>query len=249
MHIDLWTLGLQAINVLVLVWLLSRFLFRPIVAIVGQRRQAADALLADAQAARAQAQADAAAITQQRQALDAEANHLRAAAHAEAETDRTAQLAQVQAEISQARQDAEALLAHERTQQQSELEARACTLAVDIARRLIARVPAPAITHAMAQRLAKDIAALPPADRQALLTDAAHLQMITAAALDASAQADIVAALTDALGIAPQLELRVDPSLLGGIELIGPHTLIRNSWRADLDRVAKDLTAEHADAA
>ena len=37
MHIDLWTLGLQTINVLVLVWLLARFLFRPVAAIVVQR--------------------------------------------------------------------------------------------------------------------------------------------------------------------------------------------------------------------
>ena len=57
MHIDLWTLGLQAINVLVLVWLLARFLFRPLTAIIAQRRQATETLLADATAARAQAQA------------------------------------------------------------------------------------------------------------------------------------------------------------------------------------------------
>ena len=30
MHIDCWTLALQTINVVVLIWLMSRFLFRPI---------------------------------------------------------------------------------------------------------------------------------------------------------------------------------------------------------------------------
>lgn len=249
MHIDLWTLGLQAINVLVLIWLLSRFLFRPVVAIVAQRRQAAEALLADAEAARNQARAEAAAIAQQRQALDAEANCLRAAAHAEAETDRTAQLAKTQAEIAQARQEGEAQLARERAQQQKALETRACALAVEIARRLLTRVPAASVTTALVQRLVQDIAALPSTEQQALTAEATQLRLITAVELDAPALAAITAALTDALGTVPRLDPQVDPSLLGGIELIGPHTLIRNSWRADLDRVARDLTAEHADAA
>jgi F-type H+-transporting ATPase subunit b len=30
MHLDPWTLALQTINVLVLVWLLAHFLFRPV---------------------------------------------------------------------------------------------------------------------------------------------------------------------------------------------------------------------------
>ena len=38
MRIDLWTLGLQAINALVLIWLLARFLFRPIAAIIAERK-------------------------------------------------------------------------------------------------------------------------------------------------------------------------------------------------------------------
>ena len=249
MRIDLWTLGLQAINALVLVWLLARFLFRPLTAIIAQRRQATEALLAGAAAARAQAQAAANSIVQQRQALEVEADRLRAVAHQDAEADRAAQLAQTRAEITQLRQDAEVALARERAQQQKQMETRACTLAVDIARRLVARVASPAITSALAQRLAQHIAALPPVERQLLAADARHLQLVSAVALDASAQADIAAGLTRALGVAPQLELRVDPALLGGIELLGPHTLIRNSWRADLERLAGELAVEHADAA
>ena len=44
MKIDWWTLGLQAVNVLILVWLLSRFLFKPVAAIIAERQQAATRL-------------------------------------------------------------------------------------------------------------------------------------------------------------------------------------------------------------
>lgn len=248
MHIDLWTLGLQAINVLVLLWLLNRFLFRPVAAIVAQRRQEADTLLADAAAARTRAEAEAAELARQHQALAAEATALRATAHQQAEADRAAQLTQLQAELAQARHDAESALARERQQQRKELQADAGTLAVEIARRLLARVPSPAVTAALAQSLADDIATLPPADRQLLAAEADHLLLASATPLGAEAQATFVAALTRALGVAPRFDLRVDPALLSGVELTGPHTLIRNSWRVDLERIAREL-AEQNDAA
>ena len=65
MAIDGWTLGLQAINVIVLIWILSRFLFRPVADIIKARQAAAQKLLdeaaharADAEDARAAAQAE-----------------------------------------------------------------------------------------------------------------------------------------------------------------------------------------------
>jgi len=191
MHIDLWTLGLQAINVLVLVWLLARFLFRPIAAIVVQRRQATEALLADAEAARTKAQAAADEIAQQRAGLAAEAAHLRAAARQDAEAERATQLAQTHADLAQAQADAAAALARERAQSQLALEARACTLAVDIARRLLARLPPAAITLAFARMLADDLATLPDAERQDLAAASDQLEVLTAAPLDAASQAAI----------------------------------------------------------
>src|SRR6516162_2859657 len=58
MQIDWWTLGLQAVNALVLIWLLARFLYRPVVDAIAARQQAAGKLLADAQAAKAAAESE-----------------------------------------------------------------------------------------------------------------------------------------------------------------------------------------------
>jgi F-type H+-transporting ATPase subunit b len=248
MHIDLWTLGLQAINVLVLVWLLARFLFRPVAGMVAQRRQATAALLADAEAARAQAQAAAAEVTHQREGLAAEVDGLRAAARQDAAAERATQMAQARAEADRVRADAAAALARERSQLQAALEARACTLAVDIARRLLDRLPSGAITTALAGMLADDLAALPQAERALLAAAPERFEVVTAVALDAAGQAAVMAALTRALGTPPAPAFRVDPALLAGIELRGPHTRISSSWRSDLDRIAGELAAEHEDA-
>src|SRR6516225_7501503 len=97
MQIDWWTLGLQAVNALVLVWLLAHFLFRPVVDAIGARQKAAGQVLADAPAAQA------------------EADKLRAAAKAEIEAERRS----------------EAFAA----------EDRAGRLAIDIATKLLDRLP------------------------------------------------------------------------------------------------------------
>ena len=55
MRIDWWTLSLQTVNVLILIWILSRFLFRPVVAMIDERRAATAKVLSDAEAAKKQA--------------------------------------------------------------------------------------------------------------------------------------------------------------------------------------------------
>ena len=66
MTIDWWTLGLQTVNVLILVWLLGRFFWRPVAAMIEQRRAAAQRMLAEAEAKRAQATAALAEIERTR---------------------------------------------------------------------------------------------------------------------------------------------------------------------------------------
>ena len=46
MQIDWWTLGLQTINFLIVIWLLSRFLYRPVRKII-EEREAADQAASD----------------------------------------------------------------------------------------------------------------------------------------------------------------------------------------------------------
>ena len=167
MHIDLWTLGLQAINAIVLIWLLARFLFRPITAIVAARRQAAEALLAEAAAARDQARAEAAELARQRQGVGAEADRVLGDARSTAEAERTRLREQGAREAVQARNEAEEAITRERDAMQHGLDARAGELAVTIARRLLEPLPAATITMALLHGLVEKIAAMPEAGSDA----------------------------------------------------------------------------------
>jgi F-type H+-transporting ATPase subunit b len=233
MHLDLWTIGLQAFNVLVLVWLLSRFLFRPVAGIIAARRQAAEAILAEADAAWAKAAAEANVLAQQRQGIADEREKMLAVACEDAQRERDTILRQAGEAAAKLRAEGEEAMARERQTAREGLQRDAAELALTIARRLLERLPASVANAAFVEGLA---AVLPP--RQGICTP---IEVRSAVPLDDASQAACRTMLTAWAGTPPDLSFRTDPALIAGIELATPDMVIRNNWRADLDRIARAL--------
>lgn len=249
MRLDWWTLALQTVNVLVLVWLLARFLFRPVMALIERRRAAADQLLADAAAARAQAQAAAAAAKSREQALAADGERIVAEARAKAETERAAVLQRAAAEAAQQQTEATAAIARERQAMRQGVTQQAAQLALAIARRLLGRLPPEVPTAAFLESLPARIAELPEPMRAQIAGSGEPIEVVTAAPLGAAAQAACRQRLAVALHADAALTFRTDPALLGGVELHAAHVQLRDSWQADLDRIARELAEPEANAA
>ena len=246
MHIDWWTLGLQTINALVLIWLLARYLFRPVAKIVAERQQGAAALMADAVKAKAaalaernEAAAETARIAQQRgdalAAAAAEAAQLKttleSAAHADAEHIRVA----AQADVANARHVAQTADAE-----------RASRLAIGIAAKLIDRLPQDTRIAGFIDGLAAELAKLPEATRSELGRDGATVHLIAPRALSDDELATCRATLARVLDRDLPFLIRVDPSMLAGLELEAPHAIVRNSFRADLAYLQTELLAHDA---
>src|ERR1700712_406439 len=81
MKIDWWTLGIQTVNVLILVWLLQRFFWRPVAAMIQQRRDVTQRSLTEAEATRIKAAAALAEIEQTRAGFARERETILSAAH------------------------------------------------------------------------------------------------------------------------------------------------------------------------
>ena len=92
MTIDWWTLSFQAVNVLILIWLLGRFFWRPVAAMIAQRRDTAQETLADVEAKRAKAAAALADIARTRAGLARERDAILKAAQETAEQAHAARL-------------------------------------------------------------------------------------------------------------------------------------------------------------
>ncbi len=241
MTFDWWTFGLQTVNVLILIWILGRFFWRPVAGLIEQRRQQAQDLLEQARRDR-EAAAQALAEAQKRSdGFAQEREAILAAARQEAGETRRVLLEQAQAEAAEARVAAEAEVARRRQDSEQEWAGQAGRLAIAIAGRLAARLDGAAVRAAFLRWLIDKLSAQSEQVRQSIV-NGGGVELVSAAPLDAAEQAQIGAALASALGATPQLAFSVDPALIGGLELKSPHFTLSNSWRADLAGILAELT-------
>jgi F-type H+-transporting ATPase subunit b len=242
MTIDWWTLGLQTVNVVILVWLLGRFFWRPVAAMIAERRSAAQRTLADAEAKRGQATAALAEIERTRAGFAQEREAILAAAQAAADQAGAARLQEATKAAAALEAEASAAIEKEKAAAETAWAEHASRLAVDIAERLAARLDGPAVRAAFLDWLLKEIRALPEATRQSAAASGAALKAIGAGPLDPADEERYRALICDALQAHPQITFTTDPALIAGLELHGPHLAISNSWRADLNQILADLT-------
>jgi len=248
MRIDWWTLALQTVNVLVLVWLLKRFLYRPVMDMIAQRRTAADKMLTDASAVRERALAAEAEVGRRNQALAADRDRMLAEAHAQAEAEKSAMLERSAQEAAQRQAEGEAAIAREQEAMRRGVLEQAAKLAVVIARKLLSRLPPKVATAALLEPLPAALAELPDEVRAHAAATGEPIEVVTAAPLDESGQTRCRTLLATILHGQPTVTFRADPDLIAGVELRASHLLIRNSWRADLDRITRELSREDAGA-
>jgi F-type H+-transporting ATPase subunit b len=241
MRIDWWTLALQTVNVLILVWILSRFLFKPVVAIIEERRAAAARLLGDADAAKKQAlAAQEAAETESARIAAGRDNVLRQAAE-DAEAQRAAVLASAREEVDQVRAAAETEVRRARAAEEAAASDRSAKLAVDIAAKLLQRLPDSARVDGFIDELAKALASLPEASR-AGLSASGPPRLKAPRALTTEEIQRCREAIAKALGRPLDFVVAVDPTVIAGLEIETPHVVVRNSFRSDLARIVEELT-------
>lgn len=245
MTIDWWTLGFQAVNVLVLIWLLGHFFWRPVAAMIAERREVAQKALADAEAKRAEAAAALADIARTRAGFAQERDAILKAAQEAAEQAHAARLRDAEKEAAALEAAAKAAIARDQQAAEQAWAARASHLAVDIARRLAARLDGPAVASAFLDWLLKEIRNLPDTVRQAVAASGATLEASTASELAPVEQQRYGTLIGEAFGASVPVAFKVDPDLIAGLELRSPHLIIANSWRADLTRILADIA--HAD--
>jgi F-type H+-transporting ATPase subunit b len=241
MTIDWWTLGIQAVNVIVLIWLLARFFWRPVASMIEQRRATAQQILTEAETKRSQATDALAQIERTRAGFDKEREAIIAAAREAAEQARTAILATTAKEAAALEASARTVIEKERNAAEAAWIERANLLAVEIAQRLVARLDGPVVTAAFLDRLLQEIRRLPKNVRDAVAANGVVLEAVSANPIEPADQQRYGKLIGEALGVCPPITFKVDAALIGGLELHGSHLVVTNSWRADLIKILADL--------
>lgn len=247
MHPNWWTIGLQSVNFGILVWLLHRFLYRPVLAMIDARKAEVTRQFDSAKSAEELAKSKLA---------DAEAARAGIAAEREAALKVAAAQAQemAQAQRAQTERDAEALMDSTRKALRAEREAAltearrlALDLGADFARSLLAEVPIQYRAEAWIERMEQHLLRLDLAERDALarqLGAAAPLRVVTAGALPAASAAHWRERLLQSLGVSADVAFEVDPQLIAGAELHFPTAILRFSWQSALAAARAEIDAD-----
>ncbi len=237
MRIDWWTLSLQTVNAIVLIWLLAYFLFKPVANVIATRKAMANQLLEEAE----QAKAAALKMREEEEAALADAAERRstalAAAQKEAEAQREALLAEARGDADRLRNEARIDLTRQIDLGRDAQMKHAGALALDIAKRLVERFPQSNLVSGFVSGLADAAAALPKDAKQDFERDG-DIRLKTPRALTAEESADCRRALETGFGRPLEFTIEIDPTLIAGLELENRHTTIRNSLRADLSDIA-----------
>lgn len=243
MHIDWSTLALQTVNVLILIWILGRFFFRPVADLVTKRKEAAAKLLADADVARKDAEQLRAEATGLRADINAERGRLLNEARKAADAEKATQLAQLSDELDKRRKDATAAIDKERAAMARDVLDHASTLSIDIARRLLERLPAGVAFSAFLDGVRRELGKLPAEARDGLATmDQDHpIEVVAATPLSDEQAEELREMLRAALGVGLPMKLSCDRTLIAGFEVRGRNLVLRNNWQADLMQIQKEL--------
>ena len=244
MSFDWWTLALQTVNFIVLVWLLHRFLYKPVLRMVDARRTEVEEQYAGARTVEATAKTELAKIEAERAGIASERTTALKAAASQADEAAAARHAQAQREATALIDQARKTLAMERDEAMAEARKAALDLGVDMARRMLDEIPATMRAEAWLERVEKHLADLSPAERDEIaggLKDGPPLRVVSAVPLPDSAMNKWRDHLGRALGDGIHIEFDVDAALIAGVELNFPNAILRFSWRNVLQTMRSEM--------
>ncbi|MGH7295359.1 MAG: F0F1 ATP synthase subunit delta [Polyangiaceae bacterium] len=249
MHVSLWNVALQVVNFVLLAWLLQRFLFKPVRAVLAKRQEAVEAAMRGAEAKEMDARRMIEQYRTKFEGIAGEAERAREAALAAAEKEarklRDEAARQAQAELERVKGE----LQRERVEALRALEDRAAELATVIARRLLADA-VPDSDAAFLWRATAGIDGLDKDRRAALARQVAAggVEVAATRPLQAPTRARFEGWLTALAGKPVTTSYVLDESLIAGVEVRLATDVWRSSWRASLERIRADLET-HATAA
>jgi len=244
MQIDWWTLALQAINFLVLIVLLRRFLYRPVARALARRKEQTGQAQAEAIAATARAEDERKQLVAERATWPAERERLLAETHAAIEAERRHAADATRAEVEAIQVAARGKLADEHAAATADLRHHAVELAIELSASILRASATTAVAEALVERLVERLGALPGEELGRLrvqVSDGHTLQIVTAPGLGADAEARLRARIGEHLGPDAHVAFASDDQLIAGAELRFPSTVITLSWRDALDRARKEL--------
>jgi F-type H+-transporting ATPase subunit b len=224
---DWATFGLEIVNFLVLVWILKRFLYQPVLQAIARRKAAIDQTLADAEARHKEAATLEGRYQSRLADWEKEKQALRAQADEELRAERTRRMAALASTLDQERERRRIAEERQMNEWRRGQDEQALAQGALFAARLLTRLAAPDLEARLVALALEDLAALPEGQRQALRSGSRNgdikIRVTSAFPLAEGARAALVDGLRQLADARLDAEFAEDPRLIAGLRVgIGP---------------------------
>lgn len=248
MLIDWFTVGAQAINFLILVWLLKRFLYGRILRAMDERERNIAAQLEQARTTRDQADREAAALREKTAAFDAQRELLLARAGELAARRHKELVSEARGDVDRRRARWQELLEQEKAAFLQRLRERAARETLVVARRVLTDLAGESLEHRVFDGFLRRLAAGEEVGDGQVLASAlrehpAGALVRSAFALDDAERRELAETLRRKLNLEIPLSFETAPDVLCGIELRAGGHKVAWSVASYLDDLESELTA------
>jgi len=169
LELDWSTFALEILNFLVLVWILKRFLYKPVLDVIGKRRAGIEKTLEDAKNLKAEAQGLQERYESRLADWDVERQKARDALAGEIEEERTKRMSELQTALEQEREKARVAEARRLEDLRRQTEQTALTHSARFVTRLLEQLSGPELEARLFDAMMKALVALPEGQVKALI--------------------------------------------------------------------------------
>ncbi len=233
MQLDWTTFLLEIVNFLILVWILKRFLYRPVLDVIARRRASIEGTLADAKKRETDAQELRSRYEKRLEDWEHEREAARGKLAEEMGAERKRRLAQIDEALQAEREKAGALEARRVQEERRGAEQRAMAQGARFAGRVLERLAGPELDARLVDVFVEDVGALAEEQRHSLVHAAAQpgarLRIVTARPLAEGERKRLSDAMKALLERSLEEDVSEAPELIAGLRIVvGPWVLAAN---------------------
>lgn len=247
MQINWFTVIAQIVNFIVLVWLLKRFLYQPILKAIDEREKKIEGHIKDAEAKDALAKKEQAEFSKKNQAFDKEKQDLMDEAISETNKERERLLESVKKEANELRSKFEKSLAEMQESQSVDIAQKTQKEVFEIARKALTDLSNGSLEEQLGKIFTQRLNDLEPEEKKQFIaafksTSKGSILINTAFDLPEKQQTDIKNAVIEIIGNETQFQFKTAPEIIGGIELTSNGYKLAWSISEYLNSLQKNLS-------
>jgi F-type H+-transporting ATPase subunit b len=230
MQFDLTTFIFEIINFLILIWILQRLFYKPLLEVIAKRKQFIDQTLADAKAIQAQADEQRSLYENRQKAWEQEKQAAITALNVQLELERTAAMKQLAIDLEAERQKYTVTQAHKQHELEQQIEKQALINAAKFASLLLKQTASPELETRLFELLLSRTTVLPAACLQTLEEQAdIAIKVSTAYPLTTEQREQLQQQLSVQISQPIRFDYQQTPELIAGVRIdIGAWVLNAN---------------------